>query len=84
MLIAWFVAVAVLSLPAIYFLRGRIAPQLPQRSRASELGDFRFIATPVFILLQAGNIIQALGNFLPGIHLPCEYHFPLPLLSTRV
>ncbi|ROW17654.1 hypothetical protein VPNG_00956 [Cytospora leucostoma] len=70
MLIAWFVAVAVLSLPAIYFLRGRIAPQPPQLRRAGGLGDFHFVATPVFILLQAGNIFQALGNFLPGIHLP--------------
>jgi len=65
MLIAWFLAVVILSLPAILFLRGRVAPQ-----PTNNLGTFHFMATPIFFLLQAGNIIQALGNFLPGIYLP--------------
>ncbi|KAI1384751.1 MFS monocarboxylate transporter [Hypoxylon trugodes] len=67
MLIAWFVAVAILSLPSIYFLRPRLRPR---DTSAFELGGLNCIATPIFALLQAGNIFQAFGNFLPGIHLP--------------
>ncbi|XDG01063.1 hypothetical protein ABKA04_000678 [Annulohypoxylon sp. FPYF3050] len=67
MLIAWFVAIAVLSLPSIYFLRERVRPRT---TSASEIGNFGYVATPIFLLLQAGNVFQALGNFLPGIHLP--------------
>ena len=73
MLIAWFLAVAILSFPSIYFLRGRLAPQEIQQARNIGFGSFTFIGTPVFFLLQGGNIIQALGNFLPGIHLPSEH-----------
>ncbi|KAI1076715.1 MFS monocarboxylate transporter [Whalleya microplaca] len=67
MLIAWFIAVAVLSVPAIYFLRPRIQSH---GINNSDLGTLSFVATPIFSILQAGNIFQALGNFLPGIHLP--------------
>ncbi|OTA60759.1 MFS monocarboxylate transporter [Hypoxylon sp. EC38] len=67
MLIAWFLAVTTLSLPSIYFLRPRVKPQV---TTASDLGTLGFVATPIFAILQAGNIFQALGNFLPGIHLP--------------
>ncbi|KAI1376879.1 putative MFS monocarboxylate transporter [Hypoxylon crocopeplum] len=67
MLIAWFIAVATLSVPSIYYLRPRVKPRV---TTASELGTLSFIATPIFAILQAGNIFQALGNFLPGIYLP--------------
>ncbi|KAI6081528.1 MFS monocarboxylate transporter [Hypoxylon rubiginosum] len=67
MLIAWFVAITTLSIPSIYFLRERVKPRA---SSASELGTLGFLITPTFAVLQAGNIFQALGNFLPGIHLP--------------
>ncbi|KAI0881989.1 MFS monocarboxylate transporter [Annulohypoxylon maeteangense] len=66
-LIAWFLAITILSLPSIYFLRERVRPRAAD---ASEIGTLGFVATPIFLLLQAGNIFQALGNFLPGIHLP--------------
>ncbi|KAI0382799.1 putative MFS monocarboxylate transporter [Hypomontagnella monticulosa] len=68
MLIAWFIAVAVLSIPAIHFLRPRVKPR--DSSNSSDLGTLSFLITPIFAVLQAGNIFQALGNFLPGIHLP--------------
>ncbi|KAI1395238.1 putative MFS monocarboxylate transporter [Hypoxylon fuscum] len=67
MLIAWFIAVATLSIPSIYFLRERVKPRV---TNTSELGTLGFLITPIFAILQAGNIFQALGNFLPGIHLP--------------
>ncbi|XXG96422.1 hypothetical protein Hte_002704 [Hypoxylon texense] len=70
MLIAWFVAITTLSIPSIYFLRERVKPR---PGSASELGTLGFLATPIFVVLQAGNIFQALGNFLPGIHLPSAY-----------
>ncbi|KAL7626534.1 hypothetical protein AAE478_003306 [Parahypoxylon ruwenzoriense] len=68
MLISWFIAIAVLSVPSIYFLRARVKP--PATTSTSELGTLGFLTTPIFVILQAGNIFQALGNFLPGIHLP--------------
>jgi len=78
MLIGWCITVAILSVPAIYFLRERIAPQV---GHGASSGSFNFIRTPMFALLQAGNILQALGNFLPGIYLPSEF-FGLPRLQT--
>lgn len=78
MLIAWFVAIAVLSLPSIYFLRERVRPRT---TSASEIGNFGYVATPIFLLLQAGNVFQALGNFLPGIHLPCMKFLVTHLIS---
>lgn len=82
MLIAWFIAVAALFVPAVYFLRGRVAPQ---RASPNNLRNLRFVTNPVFVLLQIGNVINALGNFLPGIYLPCEcdiFHRPSPRTSS--
>ncbi|OTB17889.1 hypothetical protein K445DRAFT_264192 [Daldinia sp. EC12] len=68
MLIAWFIAVTTLSIPSIYFLRPRVNPS--HVAVSSGFGTLGFMLTPIFAILQAGNIFQALGNFLPGIHLP--------------
>ncbi|KAI5863283.1 putative MFS monocarboxylate transporter [Durotheca rogersii] len=68
MLVAWFVAISLLSVPSIYFLRPRVVPSVD--AAAGGLGTLGFLATPIFAVLQAGNVFQALGNFLPGIHLP--------------
>lgn len=76
MLIAWFIAVATLSIPSIYFLRERVKPRV---TNTSELGTLGFLITPIFAILQAGNIFQALGNFLPGIHLPSVWSITVRL-----
>lgn len=76
MLIAWFFAVAILSLPSIYFLHPRVKPNHPSTSEPITLS---FLATPIFAILQAGNAFQALGNFLPGIHLPSKRYLHLVL-----
>ncbi|KAI2465935.1 MFS monocarboxylate transporter [Annulohypoxylon bovei var. microspora] len=80
-LIAWFVTIVILSLPSIYFLRERVKPRA---ANASELGTLGFVTTPIFLILQAGNIFQALGNFLPGIHLPCMKYLSMYEISIHV
>ncbi|OTB01380.1 hypothetical protein M426DRAFT_220371 [Hypoxylon sp. CI-4A] len=69
MLLIWFAAVAILSIPALYYLRERVTPR-PEPTSAFGLSSLGFVATPIFAILQAGNLFNGLANFLPGIHLP--------------
>jgi MFS family permease len=36
--------------------------------------DYGFVLSPAFLALQAGNIFQGLGYFIPGIYLPSYAH----------
>ncbi|KAJ5511023.1 Major facilitator superfamily domain general substrate transporter [Penicillium expansum] len=61
------VVVFVLAAPFIYFHR----PRLPVRKTVDyQRLNFRFLTTRIFCFYQLGNIIEALGFFLPGIYLP--------------
>jgi len=69
----WALVVATLSLPLLSFVK----PRLPvstyhPRSHHSRrhLFDMSFLSTSYFIVLQAGNIVESLGYFLPSIYLP--------------
>lgn len=64
----WAVVSVVVTTPALVFMRGRLPDQHadmgPQRL------EMRFVLSPAFWVLQAGNIVQGLGYFMPGLYLP--------------
>ncbi|CAG8123034.1 unnamed protein product [Penicillium nalgiovense] len=61
------VVVFLLAAPFIYFHK----PRLPVRKTVDyQRLNFRFLMTRIFCIYQLGNIIEALGFFLPGIYLP--------------
>ncbi|KAL8855925.1 MAG: hypothetical protein Q9178_007439 [Gyalolechia marmorata] len=64
---AWSVALFILTGPLLYFVKPRI-PNTPAHSPHAR--DFAFILTSTFAILQACNVIEALGFFLPTIYLP--------------
>ena len=65
----WAVAVAVLTTPFLYFMKGRIP--ISQASSAPRI-EIRFVKTPAFWILQIANIVQGLGYFLPSIYMSCK------------
>ncbi len=68
MLRAWAVALIILSAPLLHYVKPRIPLSLtPHRRRRF---DFAFLRTSTFWVLQAGNILEGLGFFIPNIYLP--------------
>jgi MFS family permease len=64
---AWSVAVTIITLPLLYFLR----PRLPISYVINNPRlDLSFLKSPTFWFLQAGNIAEALGFFIPQTYLP--------------
>jgi MFS family permease len=65
----WSLALFILTFPLLHYLRPRLPlDTTPKRNR--QLFDLRFLVSPTFGILQACNIIEALGFFLPTIYLP--------------
>ncbi|KAL8790614.1 MAG: hypothetical protein Q9213_000461 [Squamulea squamosa] len=64
---AYAVALVVLALPLLYFVRPRLP--LAQTSLQRRL-DLNFLRTSIFWIPQAANIVQGLGYFIPNIYLP--------------
>jgi MFS family permease len=63
----WSVALFVLTAPLLSFVK----PRLPIAQTASMRPfDFRFLWNRTFLIFQLGNILEALGFFLPSIYLP--------------
>lgn len=64
---AWSIVLLVMGGPLLIYLR----PRLPI-SRASHTRpfDFRFLLNSTFLLYESGNILEAMGYFLPTIYLP--------------
>lgn len=64
---AWALVLIVLGGPLLYFLR----PRLPI-SRASQTRpfDLKFLLDSTFLIYESGNILEAMGYFLPTIYLP--------------
>jgi len=52
------------------FVKPRLPVTLSSTESSRRRFDYRFVRSPAFIALQAGNIFQGLGYFIPGIYLP--------------
>lgn len=63
----WVIIFVLLAGPFVYFVKPSL-PLLP--NSGPRRVSFAFLRTPVFWLLQAGNIIESLGFFVPAIYLP--------------
>jgi MFS family permease len=67
MLRTWAVCLVILMTPLLFSVK----PRLPlSQSSAPRRFDLSFIITSSFLVLQAGNILEGLGFFIPGIYLP--------------
>ena len=67
MLRTWAVAVVLLTAPLLYYVRPRLPVSARTRVRRFDLS---FLRTSSFWALEAGNILEGLGYFIPGIYLP--------------
>ncbi|KAF2098624.1 MFS general substrate transporter [Rhizodiscina lignyota] len=65
----WAICVAVLSIPSMLYLRGRLPVQRPGTGMRRKQ-NYSYFKTSSFWCLQIGNIFQGLGYFIPGIYLP--------------
>ncbi|KAJ4298865.1 hypothetical protein N0V90_004108 [Kalmusia sp. IMI 367209] len=65
----WAVISAMLLGPSLFYLKGRLPVQRPGVGTRRRI-DLGFCRTSTFWVLQAGNIIQGLGYFIPSIYLP--------------
>lgn len=65
----WAVVTAVLLGPSLVFVKGRL-PVPRSNAGPRRRIDLGFCRTSTFWVLQAGNIIQGLGYFIPSIYLP--------------
>ena len=75
---AYAVALAVLSLPLLLFVK----PRLPLAQTSLHRGlNMAFLRTPTFWIPQCCNIVQGLGYFIPTIYLP-TYAVDVGLSST--
>jgi hypothetical protein len=67
----WAIVCLLLTTPALFFLKPY--PSTHMISPNSGDIDFRFLTTPAFWILQAGNFIQGLGHFMPLLYMPSKY-----------
>lgn len=63
----WSLVLFILTTPLIYFVKPRLPIAATSRVRPFDIG---FLWTSTFGIYQLGNIIEALGFFLPTIYLP--------------
>lgn len=66
---AWSIILLVIGGPLLYFLRPRLPITRASNTRARPL-DFRFLLQKTFLIYETGNILEAMGYFLPTIYLP--------------
>ncbi|RFU74579.1 hypothetical protein TARUN_7667 [Trichoderma arundinaceum] len=64
----WAVALFVLTIPVVYFIK----PRLPVTAASAQfkLSKLGFLFDRSFLLYQVANTVEALGFFLPGLYLP--------------
>lgn len=61
----------VLAGPMLYFVRPRVPLVRSRQTPGARFTDgYTFLKTRTFWILQAGNIAQGLGYFIPGLYLP--------------
>ncbi|KFA50385.1 hypothetical protein S40293_05198 [Stachybotrys chartarum IBT 40293] len=63
----WAVALFLLTIPLVYFIKPRLPPSATTHIKPFKLG---FMFRSPFTIYQAANVIEAVGFFLPGIYLP--------------
>ncbi|KAL7926456.1 major facilitator superfamily domain-containing protein [Trichoderma austrokoningii] len=63
----WAVALFVLTMPLVCFVKPRLPPAMTAHIRPLDWG---FMRTRVFAVYQLGNVVEGMGFFLPGIFLP--------------
>ncbi|KAL7916267.1 major facilitator superfamily domain-containing protein [Trichoderma velutinum] len=63
----WAVALFVLTVPVVYFIKPRIPPSVKSNYKPFKQG---FLFDRSFLMYQAANIVEALGFFMPGLYLP--------------
>ncbi|KIM99724.1 hypothetical protein OIDMADRAFT_165885 [Oidiodendron maius Zn] len=71
MIRSWAVAVLVIAGPLLWFVKPRL-PVSRGSGGARWKNGWEFLTTRTFWILQAGNIVQGLGYFIPALYLP-EY-----------
>ncbi|RFU72056.1 hypothetical protein TARUN_10208 [Trichoderma arundinaceum] len=63
----WAVALFVMTMPLVYFVKPRLPPSMTSHIKPLDWG---FMKNRVFAIYQVGNFIEGMGFFLPGIFLP--------------
>ena len=67
----WVVISTVLTIPALFFMKGRLPVQHASTGpRKTELGFLK--GSTAFWVLTTGNILQSLGYYMPSLYLPCR------------
>lgn len=66
----WAVAQFVLTVPALFWLKGRLPSQHASTGRRKV--DMGFLRSKAFWVLQTGNVLCSLGFYMPSLYLPCE------------
>lgn len=64
----WSIILFFLCTPLIYFIKSRLPTTSPPQPRKKP--SYAFLFKPTYLLLQASNILESLGFFLPAIYLP--------------
>jgi predicted MFS family arabinose efflux permease len=64
----WAVVLFVFAAPFVPFVKPRIPRDGSSSVQCQRLG-FSFLRSPIFLIFQAGNILQSLGYFVPSIYL---------------
>ncbi|PQE07642.1 hypothetical protein CJF30_00007369 [Rutstroemia sp. NJR-2017a BBW] len=78
----WAVALFLLCLPLIYYIKPRLPPTKSKKPHVRP--SYAFLKSPVFWFLQAANILTSLGFFSPSIYLPSyasSLHYS-PMIGT--
>ncbi|PVH87663.1 MFS general substrate transporter [Cadophora sp. DSE1049] len=64
----WAIILFFLCTPLIYFIKPRLPTASPPPPRKKP--SYAFLFKPTYLILQASNILESLGFFLPAIYLP--------------
>ncbi|PQE26869.1 MFS monocarboxylate transporter protein [Rutstroemia sp. NJR-2017a BVV2] len=78
----WAVAMVLLCLPLIYYIKPRLPPTKSKKPHVRP--SYAFLKSPVFWFLQTANILTSLGFFSPSIYLPSyasSLHYS-PMIGT--
>ena len=78
---------AVLSVPSVLYLKGRLPVQRPGTGLRRKQ-DYSYFRSSTFWCLNVANVFQGLGFFIPGIYLPCTasllYHVGILANLVRI
>jgi len=67
----WSITLFILTAPLLYFLKPRLPiSQTSRQHSPNKLYDLSFLTSSHFLILQACNIIEGFGYFLPTIYIP--------------